>query len=211
MDSIFALTGKDCVLMVSDCTIARSVFTMKHEHNEKHKILGPRQVMTLEGDTADCSTFGEYIKRNIQLQTFKFGEGRSTKAVAWFTRGELATAIRKAPKSCNVLLGGLDEEKGEMIPSLYTLDYMGSVAQVPFAASGYCQYFLYSIFDAHWKEDAGSNDLVTIATKCIGELRRRFIIQQHKFDCKLITKDGIEDVSDNVSKAYDGLNVKFDR
>ena len=59
-------------------------------------------------------------------------------AVASFVRGELARSLRsRNPYTVNVLLGGLDPITKE--PQLYWLDYLASVAPLPYAAHGYAQ------------------------------------------------------------------------
>lgn len=63
----------------------------------------------------------------------------SPKALAHFVRGELATSLRsQKPYNVNLLLGGVDPITHK--PSLYWLDYLASLASLPYAAHGYAQY-----------------------------------------------------------------------
>lgn len=63
----------------------------------------------------------------------------SPAAVGNFVRGELARALRsRNPYNVNLLLGGVDAITNT--PSLYWVDYLASLAQVPYAAHGYAQY-----------------------------------------------------------------------
>lgn len=60
-------------------------------------------------------------------------------AVASFVRGELAKSLRsRKPYTVNLLLGGMDPITKE--PHLYWLDYLASLAPLPYAAHGYAQY-----------------------------------------------------------------------
>jgi 20S proteasome subunit beta 4 len=45
----------------------------------------------------------------------------------------------------NLLLGGYDISTKS--PNLYWMDYLGTLAEVPFAAQGYGSYFVLSLFD----------------------------------------------------------------
>jgi 20S proteasome subunit beta 4 len=64
-------------------------------------------------------------------------------AVANFVRGELAKSLRsKHPYTVNLLLGGLDPITKQ--PHLYWLDYLASLAPLPYAAHGYAQYVVSS-------------------------------------------------------------------
>lgn len=61
--------------------------------------------------------------------------------MAHFVRGELASSLRsKKPYNVNLLLGGFDNITGK--PSLYWMDYLASLAPLPYAAHGYAQYVL---------------------------------------------------------------------
>jgi hypothetical protein len=63
----------------------------------------------------------------------------SPAATANFVRGELAQALRsRKPYTVNLLLGGYDEIADR--PTLYWIDYLASLAPVPYAAHGYAQY-----------------------------------------------------------------------
>ena len=62
-------------------------------------------------------------------------------AVANFVRGELARSLRsRHPYTVNLLLGGMDPITKQ--PHLYWLDYLASLAPLPYAAHGYAQYVL---------------------------------------------------------------------
>jgi 20S proteasome subunit beta 4 len=63
----------------------------------------------------------------------------SPSALAHFVRGQLAGSLRsRKPYQVNLLLGGVDPITHK--PSLYWLDYLASLAPVPYAAHGYAQY-----------------------------------------------------------------------
>lgn len=67
----------------------------------------------------------------------------SPSAIASFVRGELASSLRsRKPYNVNLLLGGVDPITNK--PKLYWIDYLASMAAVPYAAHGYAQYVLCS-------------------------------------------------------------------
>jgi 20S proteasome subunit beta 4 len=82
--------------------------------------------------------FAEFIQANIQLYSMRNGMELSPAATANFVRGELATALRsRRPYTVNLLLGGYDNIADK--PTLYWIDYLASLAPVPYAAHGYAQ------------------------------------------------------------------------
>lgn len=83
--------------------------------------------------------FAEFIQANVQLYSMRNAFELSPAATASFVRGELARSLRsRSPYTVNLLLGGYDKVADK--PSLYWIDYLASLAPVPYAAHGYAQY-----------------------------------------------------------------------
>jgi 20S proteasome subunit beta 4 len=58
----------------------------------------------------------------------------------------LAESLRsRSPYSVNLLIGGYDT--ADESPHLYWVDYLGTMASVPFAAHGYGSYFALGLLD----------------------------------------------------------------
>ena len=92
--------------------------------------------------------FAEYIQRNAQLYSMRNETDLSPSGLAHFVRGELASSLRsRKPYNVNLLMGGVDPITGK--PSLYWLDYLAALADVPYAAHGYAQYVLSNIKPLH--------------------------------------------------------------
>jgi 20S proteasome subunit beta 4 len=90
--------------------------------------------------------FAEYIERNLRLyQIRNLYPLRPQPAASWIRRA-LAESLRsRSPYSVNLLVGGYDTASDT--PHLYWIDYLGTLATVPFAAHGYGSYFALSLFD----------------------------------------------------------------
>jgi len=91
----------------------------------------------------------------------------------------------------NSLVGGYDAEG----PSLYWLDYMGTMQKVTKGAHGYGSYFLLSVMDNKYKENFSFEDGIETIKACIHELKTRFLISQSNFVVKVATKDGIKTIN----------------
>jgi 20S proteasome subunit beta 4 len=93
--------------------------------------------------------FAEFIQANVQLYSMRNGMELSPAATANFVRGELASALRsRRPYTVNLLLGGYDKIADK--PTLYWIDYLASLAPVPYAAHGYAQY-VFLLFEVLWQ------------------------------------------------------------
>lgn len=95
------------------------------------------------GDTVQ---FAEYIERNIRLYQIRNSYALRPQSAASWIRRSLAESLRsRHPYSVNLLLGGYDISS--YTPHLYWMDYLGTLAEVPFAAHGYGSYFALSLLD----------------------------------------------------------------
>jgi 20S proteasome subunit beta 4 len=81
------------VVTASDTTNARSIVVMKRGE-DKSRLLGKHTVMLYSGEAGDTVQFAEYIQKNMNLYSMRHGIELSTKAVASFTRREMAESLR---------------------------------------------------------------------------------------------------------------------
>ena len=99
---------------------------------------------------------------------------RPPAAAAW-VRNQLATSLRsRKPYSVNLLLGGFDPTSST--PSLYWIDYLGTLGTVPYAAHGYGAYFALSTMDRWYDPEGDLEKGLELLRKCIAELETRFIV-----------------------------------
>lgn len=169
MDISFALTGKGYVIVATDTTAARSIVKMKSDE-DKIKVLSPHLLMAFSGEPGtslrlsltcnsliihtycyfftlgDTVQFAEYIERNIRLYSIRNTHAlRPPPAASWIRRS-LAESLRsRKPYSVNLLVGGYDTSTST--PHLYWIDYLGTIATIPFGAHGYGSYFALSLLD----------------------------------------------------------------
>lgn len=107
--------------------------------DDKTRNLNQHTLMAFSGEAGDTVQFAEYIQANVQLYSMRNNMELSPAATANFVRGELARALRsRKPYTVNLLLGGYDNIADK--PTLYWIDYLASLAPVPYAAHGYAQY-----------------------------------------------------------------------
>ncbi|RAL38445.1 hypothetical protein DM860_002423 [Cuscuta australis] len=94
MECVFGMVGNGFALVVADTSAVHSILV--HKSNEdKIMILDSHKLMGASGEPGDRVQFTEYIHKNVSLYQFRNGIPLTTSAAANFTRGELATALRK--------------------------------------------------------------------------------------------------------------------
>lgn len=192
MEVLLGITGKDFTIIAASKAAMRGATILKAS-DDKTAILNQHTLMAFSGEAGDTIQFAEYIQANAQLYSMRNGTDLSPSAVANFVRGELAHSLRsRKPYNVNLLLGGYDPITEK--PSLYWLDYLASLAPLPYAAHGYAQYYCLSILDKHHHPDINREQGMKLLRLCTDELKRRLPIDFKGILVKVITKDGIEEV-----------------
>ncbi|CAF9916446.1 MAG: putative proteasome subunit beta type-4 [Gomphillus americanus] len=143
--------------------------------DNKTRDLNSHTLMAFSGEAGDTIQFSDYIEANVKLYSMRNSTELGPSAVASFVRAELARSLRsRNPYNVNLLLGGVDPISQK--PHLYWLDYLASLAPVPYAAHGYAQYYCLSILDKHHHPDIDLEKGMQLLQMCADELKRRMPI-----------------------------------
>ena len=94
MEYLMGIKGQDFVMVCSDTSAAQQIITIKHDE-DKIVPIDEHKVMATAGEPGDRVMFSEFIMANVRLYALRFGASLSTKAVANFTRSEMAKALRQ--------------------------------------------------------------------------------------------------------------------
>ena len=146
-DCVFGIVGKDFVLIASDRGVTRSVLKIQ-DCDDKLTDLSNNQVLGTSGDVSDRKSFSKLIKGEGEYYYYRYNNRLSTNEVSNYTRSILAENLRKGATPVNCLIAGFDNNE----PSLYWLDYLGTLQKVTRGAQGYCGYFLGGLMDNYYKK-----------------------------------------------------------
>jgi len=189
MDSVFALKGKDFVVFVADSVCRSSIMALREEDDKVRETVRG-QAMIVTGDPGDVTHFREFIHCNLRLLALRKEGNLSVGAAANYIRSQLAKAIRENPYQVNLLYGGVNALTGT--PSLYFIDYMGTLGEDRFAVQNYSMYFLLGALDKYWKPDMNKEEAMEVVKRCLTVLARRFLLQPTKFVVKFVYLDRVE-------------------
>eukprot|EP01132_Coremiostelium_polycephalum_P007910 gene7910-9736_t len=187
METLVSFVINDGVLCLADSSVNHSIVKMK-EDEDKIMAIDQHKLLSSAGEHGDRTQFCEYIAKNIKLYSLRNTYTLSTTATANFIRSELATALRQNPYNVNLILGGYDQETG---PSVFFLDYLGSLQKLNFAVHGYAGYFLLGLLDRHHKTTLNLDEGIELMKMCTKELKTRFLVSG-RYILKFISKDGIK-------------------
>ncbi|KAM3559236.1 hypothetical protein MY1884_002958 [Beauveria asiatica] len=201
---LLGITGKDFTLIAASKAAMRGATILKAS-DDKTRELNKNTLLAFSGEAGDTGKssafasswrmlqFAEYIQRNAQLYSMRNETDLSPSGLAHFVRGELASSLRsRKPYNVNLLMGGVDPITGK--PSLYWMDYLAAMAEVPYAAHGYAQYYCLSILDKHHHPDITLGQGIKLLTLCTDELKRRLPIDFKGMVVKAVKADGIVDI-----------------
>jgi len=192
MDSSFAITGKGYVIVAADMTASRSIVKMQ-SNVDKIKVLGSHLLMASSGEPGDTVQFAEYVERNIRLAQIRNTYPLPPPSAASWIRRELADSLRsRSPYAVNLLVAGYDLSTHE--PKLYWIDYLGTMATVPFAAHGYGTYFSLSLLDKYHDPEATLEEGLATLRRCIDEVSKHLVVTPGKFKVKVVDKNGVQEV-----------------
>ena len=148
--------------------------------------------MVYSGEPGDTVQFSEYVERNIKLYSMRTGIQLSPKAVASFTRRELADSLRsRKPYHINVLIAGTQKSG---VPEIYWIDYIANMVPLKFAAHGHASYFCMSLLDRYWQPGMDVAQVKQVMRKCLAALKTRYIANLPTFNINLVTKEGIKEI-----------------
>ncbi|KXS17960.1 proteasome-domain-containing protein [Gonapodya prolifera JEL478] len=192
METLLGIVGKDYTLLAADAVSARSIVVMKRGE-DKSRPLNDHNLMVFTGEPGDAVNFAEFIQANLKLYEIRNATPLSTKAIASYTRRELADSLRSRNSyAVNLLIGGVDPKT--KTPELYWMDYLGAMVKVNHGAHGYAAYFCSSVFDRHWKADMSLDEGIALLQKCLHELRTRLVVNQSVFIVKVVDSNGIREI-----------------
>ncbi|RMJ28060.1 hypothetical protein PHISP_01088 [Aspergillus sp. HF37] len=173
--------------------------TIIKTEDDKTRQLSKHTLMAFSGEAGDTVQFAEYIQANVQLYAMRNDTELGPHAVSSFVRGELARSLRsRSPYMVNLLMGGMDVVTQK--PCLFWIDYLASMAPVPYAAHGYAQFYCLSILDKHHHPDISLEQGLKILEMCTDEIKRRLPIDYKGVLVKVVSKDGVREVDFDNSR-----------
>ena len=190
MECLIGIKFDSFVILAHDNFAGRSVLSMKQDQNKLFK-LDEKLGMVVCGEAGDTVYFGEYIQKNIVLYRIRNGYSLCPQSAASFTRNELAEFLRRNPFLVNLLIGGHDSKTSKNY--LYFMDYLGTMADVPFGAHGYGSYFVLSLLDRYHRPQMTQEEGEELIKMCFREIQKRLVINLPSFSYYIIDENGFSE------------------
>lgn len=190
MECLLGIKCDSFTIIAHDNSAGRSILVMKQDQDKLFR-LDDKLGMVVSGEAGDTVYFGDYIQKNIALYRMRNGYSLSPHAAANFTRHELADYLRRNPYLVFVLLGGYDSNAKKS--HLYYMDYLGTLAEIPYGAHGYGSNFVLGLLDKYHRPNMTQEEGEELLIKCFEEIQKRLVINLPNFSYYIIDENGFSE------------------
>eukprot|EP01059_Diplonema_ambulator_P015707 TRINITY_DN2689_c0_g1_i3.p1 TRINITY_DN2689_c0_g1~~TRINITY_DN2689_c0_g1_i3.p1 ORF type:complete len:202 (+),score=48.08 TRINITY_DN2689_c0_g1_i3:52-657(+) len=197
METAIGICLKDHVILACSGNTA-FYYMVLTDKEDKLEALDDHKVVAATGEQGGRVSFIQYVKCAMKPAMIQKGVPNTTKAVANFMRHTLAGALRSRGGAypVNCLLGGYDKQESlhddcSYGPSLFWLDYLGSMQKLNYGSHGYGGSFVTACLDRHYREDMTEAESIELMKTCIKTVHTRLTVSSGQFVIKIINKDGV--------------------
>lgn len=79
-------------------------------------------------------------------------------------------------------------------PSLFFLDYLGTIQALPFAVHGRASMLLLGYLDKNYRPNMTEDELLTLLRGCQTQLKERFLLKQDRWVVKVVNDKGVHQI-----------------
>jgi 20S proteasome alpha/beta subunit len=224
MDTVIGITGKDFVLMASDAMCGRSIIVFKQDEDKQvqlnpkvvmgmaggaadrdqfgslikrniilkelrdQRVLSTSEVVNFTRTELHEAVRSKPVQVNLLIGGVDEVDDKNNETVTTPITATTSTDEKSEKSEKNEKINKI------VVPSLYYMDYLASMIQVPYGIQGHASNFLLSLLDAEWKKDLTQEEVFNLFKKCRAELNARFLVSFAAWKVRVITKDGVEEV-----------------
>ncbi|MDA3855971.1 MAG: hypothetical protein PF569_06920 [Candidatus Woesearchaeota archaeon] len=190
------LLFKGGVMLAAD----RRVTTHKIESDSFTKIfdISKNILATVAGMASDAQLFMRVIKGEIKLLELKNERQVKVREAAMILNSFQYSAVRSSGSVVGLIVGGYDVKEGY---SLYDLSPDGTISSHDgYVMSGSGSSYVKSLFDVEYNSNLSEKDALTLVEKSYKVSFKNDNASGGGFIIKIVTKDGIKEISRKVVK-----------
>ncbi len=174
----------DFVVLAADRR-ATSGFFISHKHARKIHPIDDHVVATISGYVGDAQKLIDELSAEAKIYRVMNGEPIGIRSLA--TLASLILFENRPLLIAHLLIGGIDREGG----SLYSIDWLGTVTEERYTASGSGTSFAISIIESEYRRDMGEEEAVKLAVKAVRAAMMRDPGSGEGVDVALVSRKGV--------------------
>jgi proteasome beta subunit len=184
-----ALVCDGAVVVATDTRVTMGNYIAHHKGKKLHQI-DRHLAMTIAGSVADAQNVIDIAKYYAAMYRMDH-EKRIPVSAASRLLANVFFNQRYFPLVAQIILAGYDEAG----PSLYNIDYFGSLTSEKYTSTGSGSPIVLGILEADYKEGMTVDDTVRLAVKGVTSAMKRDTYSGDSFDVAVIDKDGFRELT----------------
>jgi proteasome beta subunit len=183
------LVCSGAVVIATDTRVTMGNYIAHHKGKKLHKV-DHHMGMTIAGAVADAQNVIDIAKYYASLyrldheRPIPIGAAARLIANVFFSQ-------RRYPLIAQILLAGYDETG----PSLYNIDFFGSLSNEKYMSTGSGSPIVLGILESEFREGMPVDDAVKLAIKAVTSAMKRDTYSGDSFDVAVIGRDGFRELT----------------
>jgi len=179
---------RDGVVFAADTRVTSGSY-IAHRHGKKLYEITPYVAMTIAGVVADAQNVIDILRYHARLYEIERMKRISVRTISTLA-SNVFTFYRLFPLITQVLIGGYDER-----PSLYQIDFFGSLAEEQFVSTGSGSPISLGLLETSYREDLSIEECLALAARSVLLAMRRDAASGDDIDIAYVDQGGLKFLS----------------
>jgi len=184
------LVCRDGVVLAADTRVTAGLF-IAHRRGKKIHMIDEHVGVTIAGQVADAQNVVDVLRLHANWYRLERGTPMPVRAAARLVSNVFFSS-RLFPYIAEVLVGGHDAEG----PSVYNLDFLGSISSEKFVSTGSGSPVAYGVLEKGYRENLSLEEGTRLALTALAMAIRRNAGTGDSFDIVQITPKGYRELSE---------------
>jgi proteasome beta subunit len=182
----------DGVVFATDTRVTADGY-IAHKKGKKLYKIADNLALTIAGTVADAQNVIDIIRFYVKKYELDHQMKIPIKAAATLA-SNIFSANRMFPLITQVIMGGTDNG----VPSLFQIDFFGSLTEEKVVSSGSGSPIAYSILESSYSPSLNTKEGVKIAAKAVLAAMKRDTATGESFDISVIDSNGYSEIDSKV-------------
>jgi proteasome beta subunit len=182
----------DGVVFATDTRVTANGY-VAHKKGKKLYRISDNLAMTIAGTVADAQNVIDVIRFYVKKYELEHQAKIPIKSAATLA-SNVFSANRLFPLITQVIIGGMDGST----PSLYQIDFFGSLTEEKVVSTGSGSPIAYSILETSYSPNLAVKDGVKVAAKAVLAAMKRDTASGESFDVGIIDSEGYHELDSNT-------------
>jgi proteasome beta subunit len=161
-----------------------------HKHGKKVHMIDSHAGITISGVVADAQAVIDILRYHAKLYRIERGRPMPIRSIATLASNVFFT-YRLFPLIADVLIGGVDESG----PSLFNIDFFGSLTNDNYISTGSGSPIAYGILESEFKPGMSREEATKLAIKAVFYAMRRDSASGDGIDVAIVDTSGYKELS----------------